>query len=233
MKIFHTNISFQPENTSGEFPLADFLAALGEIQAEGYPYYLVLGGLPNLPSNLKAVKTYVERMFSQMKVENLEPEDSETLIRKTIKKGGIRFDNKLIDALIQDSGGYPYFIQRFGYFLVSMTDKNFIRFSDYEALKKSLLEKLDVDFFEDRYERANQSEKVVLRAMAQIQQEPAVFSIINDAIRRDKSKMKNSGIHLKRLMEKGLVYQPRRGQYSFTVPLFGEFLRRVASGSRQ
>jgi hypothetical protein len=32
-----------------------------------------------------------------------------------------------------------------------------------------------------------------------------------------------------RLRDKGLIYRPQRGRLAFTVPLFGDYLRRVPS----
>ena len=209
---------------SRSYPLASLLGAMAYAQRNGCKYYMVLSGLPLIKITLKEAKTYVERMFSFKETGSLSNAEAKELIEKTLSGSGYQFDSELIDAIVQDTKGYPYFIQFYGYFLIENSDKSSLTLAHFNKMHTALLKELDVSFFEDRFNLASDKEKKILMAMAKIMEGDAAPAL---GIR------KRAGVShptlmelLKRLQDKGLVYRARRGKYGFSIPLLKEYLLR-------
>lgn len=122
---------------------------------------------------------------------------------------------------MEETRGYPYFIQFYGYFTIEHVNKRKIGLKDFMVIKRKLIKELDVGFFEDRFNLASLREKEVLIAMAKAGD--------SDIETKKISRIKHSILMelIKRLMEKGLIYRSGRGRYGFTLPLFRDFLLRL------
>lgn len=218
---FHT---VRDRKDQRSFPLSSLLGAMSYAQRNGCRFYLALSGLPIVKSNLKQAKTYTERMFEFKEIGNLNDEDAKKAIINTIEGSGHGFDNELIDSIVEETRGYPYFIQFYGYFTIEHVNKRKIGLKDFMGIKRKLIKELDVGFFEDRSNLASLREKEVLIAMAK-----AGDSDIETKKIKKISRIKHSILMelFKRLMEKGLIYRSGRGRYGFTLPLFRDFLLRL------
>lgn len=217
---FHTVIDKQRPN---HFPLASFLGALSYAQREGCRYYVVFSGLPNVAINLKKAKTYVERMFTFRNISNLSKDNSILALKKPLELTDYSFDKNVINKIVDETQGYPYFIQFYGFFLLENLMKKKISMGDYEKIHPLLIDELDNSFFEDRFERASDNEKEVLFTIAKIGEKDVKTSEILANIDLDVSLLME---FLKRLNNKGLIFRPKKGQYSFTLPIFRDFLLR-------
>lgn len=222
---FHTIRDIEPN-----FPLASLLGGLAIAQRTGCRYILVVSGLPNMKTNMKEAKTYVERMFRFEEVGNLGPEDTKKAIEEPTVKAGIAFDPKVIEAIVRETRGYPYFLQFYGYYLVENLNRESVRISDYEKVHTGMLEELDRSFFEDRFEQASDAEQDVLFAIARLGEQNVKTSDISRKCKQDYQTLMSS---LNRLIDKNLIYKARKGRYSFALPLFRDFLLRKLSKSRQ
>ena len=217
---FHT---VKDGSSTENYPLASLLGALSHAQREGCRYYLAVSGLPNLTTNLKDAKTYTERMFTYKEISNLPEAEGEKAIRIPIKKLGYSFEEKLIKQIVKETKGYPYFLQFYCYFLVKNRGSKRITLADYESIRNKLLEELDISFYQDRFQKATPGEQAILEAMARISGEEVSPTEILKILKIDKAMV---FIYLKNLIDKNLVYRSGRGKYSFTIPLFKEFLLR-------
>lgn len=207
----------------GNYPLASFLGAVSQAQREGCRYLITLSGLPNLPMNLKEAKTYTERMFTFREMNNLSEEETRKAIQLPLKDSGYQFEKDLVEQIIRETLGYPYFIQFYCYFLIESIDKKVIKLSDLDILRRKLLHELDISFFKDRFEKATPSEQEILLAMATVDSSnvrPNQIAIYT------KIKKPHMFLYIRNLLEKNLIYKNTRGSYSFSIPLFREFLLR-------
>jgi DNA-binding transcriptional ArsR family regulator len=217
---FHT---VKDSSQQKSYPLASLLGAISYAQRNGCKYYLCLGGLPTIMSNLKDAKTYTERMFELHQVGNLEADEAKKAITNTLKSSAYQFEDKLIDKMVEETGGYPYFIQFYGYFIIEQIGKKIITLKDSVEIRSKLIKDLDAGFFEDRVRLASPKERKILVAMARA---GAAEVEVKQIIKISKISYGVLMELLKRLMEKGLVYRAERGRYGFTLPLFREFLLR-------
>jgi hypothetical protein len=212
------------KSDSKSYPLASLLGAMAYAQRNGCRYYMVLSGLPLIKITLKEAKTYVERMFSFKETGSLSPAEAKEVIEKTLKGSGYSFGSKLIDAIVRDTRGYPYFIQFYGYFLIENASKSSLTLADFNKIRTSLLKELDISFFEDRFNLASDKEKKILVAMANVMEDDVAAAL---SIRKH-AKVSHPTLMelLKRLQDKGLVYWASRGKYGFSIPLLKEYLLR-------
>lgn len=204
------------------FPLSLLLESFSHVQQEGLRYYLVLSGLPPLFPNLVKAKTYSERMFTVKSIGNLSKEASQKAIVLPLKNSDINFTKELIDALIEETIGYPYFLQFYPYYLIQNVPKKKIGLKDFKEMYPLLLKELDESFFAGRFNKASDSEQRILFEMARLAPEIR-FSELREKAKIDKNYLNQILISL---TEKGLIFRVGRGKYRFTLPLFEKFLLR-------
>ena len=121
------------------------------------------------------------------------------------------------------SGGYPYFIQEWGYQLWNFVERSPVVLEDVKAVDAVVTEQLDGNFFRVRMERLTPSEKSFLRAMSEFD---APEIRMADLSRKLKISQQALGPRRSALIKRGMIYSPAHGLVAFTVPLFNEFLRR-------
>ena len=96
-----------------QYPLSLLLDVFQSIQRKGIPFMLVLTGLPTLFPKLVEARTYAERMFHLLSLSKLDKESSRKAITEPIakKQCPINFSPESVDTIVQQSDGYPFFIQ--------------------------------------------------------------------------------------------------------------------------
>jgi hypothetical protein len=204
------------------FPLSLLLESFSHVQQKGLRYYLVLSGLPLLFPNLVKAKTYAERMFSVKSIGNLSKEASWEAIKLPLKNSNITFTDELIETIVEETQGYPYFLQFYPYYLIQNIPKKSIGLKEFNEMYLLLLKELDESFFSGRFNRASESEQRILFEMAKLGSEIR-FSKIMEKAKIDKNYLNQILISL---IKKGLIYRVGRGKYRFTLPLFEKFLIR-------
>jgi len=160
-------------------------------------------------------------MFRHVVVGHLQREDAWDALGIPLAGSGRTLDRSLIGEIVEQTGGYPYFLQFFGGFLCSRIARPDVRLVDYTALEPSLIHELDLAFFEDRYLGAGSAGQRVLEVMSRSGDRVTALSL-----RRSLIDLPNVDVVVRRLVDRGLVYRPTRGTYDFALPLFGSYLRR-------
>ena len=180
---------------------------------------IVLCGLPTLSLNLKRARTYAERMFRHAVVGNLELDAAEEALAIPLAASGRSFGLSLIAEIVEQTAGYPYFLQFFAAFACSRIGLEHIELADYQRVESALLHELDLAFFEDRFEGARAQ-----RAGAAAG-DGAGGRVGPGRLRAEIP----AGLDVpvgRRLIDRGLVYRPTRATYDFALPLFRGFIRR-------
>lgn len=207
---------------------SDFLAAVNEIQKAGSRYFVVLCGLPNLQLNVKKARYYSERMYRSIEVGNLDDAAATLAIENALEGTSYKFETQLVKAMVEDTGGYPYFVQFYGKETISNTTVSNITQKDYERIKLLIVTQLDADFFEPRFELASSGEQKALCAMSRYVGTNIRFGFIKKGARMSKS---DASVSLSRLEKKGMAYSHKRGEYRFSLPMFLNFLTRKCNKS--
>ena len=204
------------------YPLSSLLAAFAAVQRERPRVRIILCGLPTLSLNLKRARTYAERMFRHVVVDNLGLEAAGEALAIPLVGTGRGFSLSLVGQIVDHTAGYPYFLQFFGAFTCSRIGLDHIELADFERIEPALLHELDLAFFEDRFLTASPAEQDVLLRMAGRLGD----RLTSGDLRSVATDVPNVRELLRRLVARGLLYRPTRGTYRFALPLFGGYLRR-------
>jgi hypothetical protein len=203
--------------------LSALLSATSAIQQRSLPLMLMLCGLPPVVDNLARSKSYSERMFATLELGNLRPpEDRAALVDPAVRLGR-RYGDDVVDSVMADSGGYPFFIQVYGDALWSGSAAETIALADLKKLRPRILATLDAGFFRARYVRASPHERGLMRNIAKFG-ESATIEQLQQATGKRNNELQPT---ISALIQKGLVYRPERGRIAFTAPMFGAFLNRT------
>jgi hypothetical protein len=95
---------------------------------------------------------------------------------------------------------------------------------------KTIIPRLDANFFRVRFDRLTPSEKNFLRAMAELGPGAHRTGDIADTLA---VKVTSLGPVRAKLINKGMIYSPAHGDLAFTVPLFDDFMIRAIPKFKQ
>ena len=98
----------------GQHPLSLLIAAVNSLQEKEVPIGLTLCGLPTLRANLLKARTYTERMFRGEEITRLARSEAVDALVRPLDGTGVTADERLIERVIEEVEGYPFFIQLWG-----------------------------------------------------------------------------------------------------------------------
>ncbi len=206
-----------------EKSLSALIAACHRISQKGLPVVFLCAGLPQILMLTGDAKSYSERLFEFIRINGLSREETEEAIVGPALPHGVAYEPDALEELAHLTGGYPYFIQEFCRFVWDVAPSKTISRQDVLAAKKDALAALDDSFFKIRLDRATESEKNLMRAMAELGKGTYKWDDIltkMNKLPRALSPVRTS------LIKKGFVYVPTHGSLDFSVPKFDEFLQR-------
>lgn len=200
------------------------IAALHKTVQRRLPITFVGAGLPQLPELAGDAKSYAERLFKFPFVGSLPSDESRKAIRDPIGELGVAIDDAAVDAIVDYTEGYPYFLQEYGHVVWDMAQGPVITAVDVREARELVEAKLDGSFFRVRAERTTDLELQYLRAMAELGPQPHLARDVAELLDRSSQQL---GPTRARLIEKGLLYTPGFGLAAFTVPQFDRYMRRA------
>ena len=211
-----------------EDELAALITALHRAAQRSLPVVLVGAGLPQLPGRMGRAKSYAERLFDFPQIGPLSPEAARIAIAKPALDQGAKVNDDALQRIVQETHGYPYFLQEWGKHAWDTADASPITLQDVEQASRTAIATLDESFFRVRFDRLTPLEKKYLRAMAELGPGPHRSGDIADQLKREVTSL---GPTRSQLIAKGMIWSPSHGDTAFTVPLFDEFMRRIMPGN--
>lgn len=207
-----------------ENELSSLIAADHRINQLGLPVIFFCAGLPKILKNLGDAGSYAERLFSFVEIGRLSEEDSSKAIRIPAERLGVRYTDEAIRRIIQETDGYPYFIQELCSTIWKNHDSKEVDANAVNANIDATNAILDKGFFRVRYDRCTNMEKQFMAAMASCDTLPCN---IGNVARIMDNKTNSISIYRSQLISKGLIYSTSHGEIDFTVPQFSAFLKRT------
>ena len=135
-----------------EDQLAALITALHRTAQRSLPVVLVGAGLPQLPGKMGRAKSYAERLFDFPAIGAL-PEPAAILaINKPAEDQGVSFEKAALDYILDQTHGYPYFLQEWGKHSWDVAAGSPITAADVKTAMKSTIAALDESFFRVRYD---------------------------------------------------------------------------------
>ena len=219
-----------------EYPLSVLLDIFQSIQRKEIPFMLVLVGLPTLFPKLVEARTFSERMFHVLTLDRLTPPDSREAIEKPIQKVGCPYplSEPLIDSIIRESAGYPYFIQYICREVYDVALQKHETSSAINRLGSRDHSQAGYGFF---CRPLGQSHRPATRPLENHCRDRRLRRGVLDSGRGGRTSKHTanpfSASHVSQMLTKlavvGIVYKNRHGRYCFAVPLFGLFIRRQSA----
>lgn len=204
--------------------LGALIMAMHKIQQRQLPLVLLGAGLPILPGLAGASKSYAERLFSFPIIGALSQENTAKALQEPAQAAGVAFEVAALDEVFQQTKGYPYFLQEWGYVAWNLATTSPITLQIVRDAKNTVIPRLDENFFRVRYDRLTPSEKNFLRAIAELGPGAHRTGDIAEIL---KVKVTSLGPVRAKLINKGMIFSPAHGDMDFTVPLFDEFMIRA------
>ncbi len=211
--------------------LSALIVSIHRIQPLQLPLYLVGAGLPTLRGMADDAKSYAERLFIFKTVGPLSKQDTASALEQPVGKLGVSFEKGAVDIIYENTRGYPYFIQEWGQQSWNTAQSpTIITKQDILDSTEQVIEKLDESFFKVRFDRLTEAEKNYLRAMAELKESPSRTGEVAALVGTSSS---GRGPVRDSLLKKRMIYSPSHGLVDYTVPLFGDFMKRTVPKIRK
>jgi len=222
LAIFVDELQYVPEEQ-----LESLISALHRTAQRRLPVVLVGAGLPQLRGRMGRAKSYAERLFDFPEIGPLPADAAKRAIAKPAQDQGVAVTPDALDRIVQETRGYPYFVQEWGKHSWDAADASPITLQDVEDASRTAVAALDESFFRVRFDRLTPAEKRYLRAMAELGEGPHRSGDIAEVLDRTVTSL---GPTRNTLISKGMIWSPHHGDTAFTVPLFDEFMCRIMPG---
>lgn len=204
--------------------LEALIAALHKTVQRQLPITLVGAGLPQLPRLAGEAKSYAERLFQFPTIGELGWDEASDALTRPAELLDVTYAPDAVNAIIEYTQGYPYFLQEYGKIVWDYASDTLIRLDDVRDSQDAVEAKLDSSFFRVRIDRVTELELQYMRAMAELGPEPQFAKDVARLMGRTSEQL---GPTRSRLIEKGLLYTPAHGLAAFTVPQFDRYMRRA------
>ncbi len=207
-----------------EQEMSALIMSFHRIAQKMLPLALVGAGLPQLVGLTGRSKSYAERLFDFPRIGPLDMPDMIAAIRSPTESQGVKITDEALDEIALQTQGYPYFLQEWGYQAWNIAEKSPIDIADIKKATKESIRRLDESFFRVRFDRLTPREKEYLYALAILGEGAQRSGDIAEKLQvspQAVAPIRNN------LIKKGMIYSPAHGDTDFTVPLFGDFMKRM------
>ena len=148
-------------------------------------------------------------------------------LAKPIRARDADITSDALKMVIDETHGYPYFLQEWGKHAWDLAESSPIDAGDVARASDEVAASLDAGFFRARFDRLTPVEKRYLRAMAEIGPGSHRSGEIARVLDR---KVTSLGPTRAQLIAKGMIWSAARGDTAVTVPSFDRFMRRIMPG---
>ena len=207
-----------------ESEMAALISALHAVAQAQLPVAMVAAGLPQLLGQMGRAKSYAERLFEYVEVGALDRGAARNAVVLPIEREEEEIEKAAVDAIVEQTQGYPYFLQEWGKHAWDLAFCSPISLQDVANATVTAVAELDSSFFRVRFDRLTPTEKRYMRAMAELGAGPHRSGDIAELLGKQVTQLapiRNS------LIKKGMLHSPAHGDTAFTVPMFDSFMKRI------
>lgn len=208
-----------------ETELSALIVALHRVSQKNLPIILFGAGLPQVAALSGNAKSYAERLFSYRPIGALDEDSAIEAIKEPVEDEGESIDADALRMIAARTQGYPYFLQEWGYQAWNVTGASPIDTDDVEKASDLAIRRLDEGFFRVRFDQLTPKERDYVIAMAKLGTGPYRSA---DVAAMLGERVQSLGPRRAKLIGKGMIYSPVRGDIAFTVPMFEDFLMRIS-----
>ncbi|HEX8903357.1 MAG TPA: ATP-binding protein, partial [Longimicrobiaceae bacterium] len=133
--------------------LGALIVSVHRIGQKGLPLVVFGAGLPQLAALAGDAKSYAERLFAYPDVGPLAAEAAKDAIRQPIRREGEEILDEALELILEQTRGYPYFLQEWGFHLWETTEASPVSADDARRATEAAVAGLDHGFFRVRLDR--------------------------------------------------------------------------------
>ena len=206
-----------------EREMSALIMALHQVAQRNLPMILIGAGLPQVVGLAGKSKSYAERLFEFPQIGPLSKSDAIDALQSPVRLRNISFSAAALDVIVNQTEGYPYFLQQWGHDSWNIAEGPEITVQDVSRASAVAIRKLDESFFRVRFDRLTKREKDYIFAMEALGSKQMRSGDIAEKLG---VKLQSVAPLRSSLIRKGMIYSPAHGDTAFTVPLFDNYLRR-------
>ena len=191
-----------------------------ELVHRGCNYSLIITAPTGLLSEIAESAEPMIRFFTQFNLKPFDLQEAKEAIRKrlAVTKQGITVDDKVVESIVTQTQGHPYFVMYVMFELLSMLeDTRNVTLKSLEQHWPEVRKSLFHTVFEQKFRNSAPKERELLVAIAKQKSDVVSAS--------DFPKFKGTNMLFSRLEDSELLVRKDRGQYSLFHPLFTEYLK--------
>lgn len=207
LALFIDELQYVPEEQ-----LAALITALHRVAQQQLPVVMAGAGLPQLRGQMGNAKSYAERLFDFPFIGPLSPQESRQAIEKPLESEGVHIEEDALQAIVDVTRGYPYFLQTWGSQAWLAATSSPITLADVQRASTAAIASLDEGFFRVRFDRCTPKERRYLRAMAELGEGPHRSGDIADCLQ---VKVSSLAPTRSTLIVKGMVWSPGHGDTAY------------------
>jgi hypothetical protein len=200
------------------------IMGMHKVNQRGLPVVLIGAGLPQILGLAGNSKSYAERLFTYPRIGALAQPDAVDAITNPARAEGVEIEIDAVDEIMRVTDRYPYFLQQWSHDAWNTASGPVITKSDIEKATPISIAALDQSFFQVRFDRCTPTEKIYMRALADL---GSGAHRSGDIAEKLKLNTTSAAPTRSALIKKGMIYSPAYGDTAFTVPLFDDYLRRT------
>jgi hypothetical protein len=205
-------------------PFTALVVGLHRATQLNLPLVVAGAGLPSLAALRGDAKNYAERMFTFPRIGSLSIDLAIEALTTPARDEGVVWEDEALDLVLGVTECFPYFLQEFGKAAWDAADgPDAITRDDVERSLPRARAELDDGFFRVRATRTSDGERLYLRAMAELGRGAVRTGEVAELLGTTTQAL--APIR-DALIKRAVVYAPRRGEIEFTVPLFGDYMKR-------
>lgn len=203
--------------------LSALIVAIHRVNQKSLPVMFFGAGLPQVAALTGDAKSYAERLFNYPAIGPLDRVSAISAVRQPIEAAGESITEEALDAIVNKTQGYPYFLQEWAFQSWNIADASPINGNDVNMATEAAIRRLDDGFFRVRFDRLTPKEREYVFAMASLGAGPYRSS---DVAAKLGENIQSLGPRRATIIRKGMIYSPAHGDIAFTVPMFEEYLIR-------
>lgn len=205
------------------------IVAIHRAAQKRLPIIFFGAGLPQVAALSGDAKSYAERLFDYPPIGALPPDAAFAAIRHPIESEGERIEEAALSAIFEETQGYPYFLQEWGYQVWDIAEASPVTKAEVGMATQAAIRRLDQGFFRVRMDRLTPRERDYVFAMASLGPGPYRSG---DVAAKLQMPIESLGPRRAAIIRKGMIYSPAHGDIAFTVPLFDRYLRRMRASDQ-
>lgn len=189
------------------------------------PVLFLGAGLPNTPRHLQSVRTYTER-WRYFRIGLLTESETALAVASPAEAQGVTFDDAALARIVEESAGYPFFIQEYASAAWLQHRGRRVTLADVQAIAPGVRRILEDGFYDERLRQLTPRECRYVLAMAGFGPGPHTVAEIAEVLG---AKSETVSSIRNQLLKKDVVYIPSPGLVEFRMPLTERYVEQHRS----